>query len=98
MSYRHPDELCDNGCYECRDVLNGGELHTFDIDAGGFMRVIEYQDAYVVAVFGPDNKDGRLRLGSESDQHYFIEKESWKLMLAEEAHEYRQYRARKGRY
>lgn len=94
---RHPDELCDNGCFECRDITNGGEQHSYDLDDGGVMRVVEYHDAYCVLIYSPENKDGRVSFTS-SDALYWIEKESWKLMLAEEAHEYRQHRARLGIY
>ena len=83
---RHPDELCDNGCFECRDVTNGGEQHSYDIDDGGIMRVTEYRNGYYVQIFGLDRKN------------YWIDKQAWIEMLAEEAELAREYRRRQGVY
>lgn len=88
---RHPDELCDNGCFECRDMSNGGEMHCFDLDAGGHMRVIEYRNSYAVAIVPAEGFAAGVKT-------YSISKESWRFMLAEEAHEWRQSRGWRGGY
>ena len=89
MDYRKAYELylCDNGCYHCADVSNDGTQHRYVLDDGNEMYVTEYKDAYNVQVFS-----------SDGGNNYYVPKESWRLMIAEEAYQDCEFRSMLGIY